>query len=306
MSVVLSGGCIAGIQAHLLCGGTSTARGGFQSVSLTSLKPKSVKSTSIACPASGLQALLRARLSSVPSDGCWHYRAAMVVRPQAGRKRRPSACAQTCPQSKDPDDRGVTSDRADRNAVRRALTCPLSRRAQVRLMLRRRRQMLAPLLRLIVIPSFLGATEIQGWDLPIDQAPEPMFSTVVLLQPLDELGVRGEITVIRDCGIARVTFGQMARGVAIALGFAAGQCLQHHGAAHQRGGERMLRFERVCRRRESVIGIPIQLPGPRKYDPCRALVRWPIHEEADRRTQMRVVLGKVQGGRFGFDVVEIG
>lgn len=116
----------------------------------------------------------------------------------------------------------------------------------------------------------------------------------------------GMVTIFRDGRIAGPAFGQMARRVAVARGFSAGQRVEQHGTAHQRGCERMLGLESVSRALEGVIGIPVQFLGPRHHDPRRAAERWSVHQKTDRRTQMRIGLGKVQGSLFCLYVVEIG
>ena len=53
--------------------------------------------------------------------------------------------------------------------------------------------------------------------LHIDQLPKTIFSAVFFLEGLDELPVRREGSVIVYDGIAGLAFGQVARGVAVAL-----------------------------------------------------------------------------------------
>lgn len=144
-----------------------------------------------------------------------------------------------------------------------------------------------------------------GPELQIDQAPKPMFSTVFRPEHLEELRVGEVDTIIRDGRIAGPAFGQMARRVAVARGFSAGLRVQHHGTAHQCGGKRVLSLDGVCRAHEGVIGILVQFLGPRHCDPRRAAERWPVHQQTDRRTQMRIGLGKVQGSLFCLNAAEI-
>lgn len=121
-----------------------------------------------------------------------------------------------------------------------------------------------------------------------------------------KLRMRAMVAIVLDSGIARVTFGQMPRSVAVAFGLCTSQHVQGHGTADQRRGKRMLGLVCICRSREGVIRTPVQLLCPCHHDPCCAMVWRTVDEKADRRSQMRIGFRKVERGLFGLDAVEVG
>ena len=139
----------------------------------------------------------------------------------------------------------------------------------------------------------------------IDQLPEAIFSAVFLFECLNEPPVRWEGTIIVYDRVAGFAFGKMARGVAVARRFSAIERIAHHGAADKGRGKRVRGLKGVSGIGERVIGIAIQLIGPRQDEPCRAIMRGPIDKKAQGRAHKRIGLREGQGLFLGLDIVEI-
>ncbi len=129
---------------------------------------------------------------------------------------------------------------------------------------------------------------------------------MALHEPRHELIVRLKARVVFALRIQTVDLTDMPSRVFVACGAAFVQRDLDESPAEQDRGQWVFAFEDRCGRVEQLIAIAVDFAGARLDQSGRALMCRPLHQNGQRRMNIRVLGNDIERPLFGLEVIEVG